>query len=187
MTAAANAIPDAATIVGQLADGDRRRVLAAVELGAATLAQAVSATGLPEHRVAKALARLVDTRLVSSCRKEGFAVRGEVFTAAARELLTRPPSTEHDGEPAEIRRVLQHFVRGGRLVGIPVGREKRRAVLDWVAQRFEPGRRYTEREVNGILSEHHDDVATLRRYLVDDDFLDRASGEYWRSGGSFQA
>jgi hypothetical protein len=28
----------------------------------------------------------------------------------------------------------------------------------------------------------HDDVAALRRYLVDDGFVDRDAGEYWRTG-----
>ncbi|MGH9192666.1 MAG: DUF2087 domain-containing protein [Acidimicrobiales bacterium] len=38
-------------------------------------------------------------------------------------------------------------------------------------------------QVNAILRRFHEDVASLRRFLVDEGFLDRASGEYWRSGG----
>jgi hypothetical protein len=30
------------------------------------------------------------------------------------------------------------------------------------------------------------DVAALRRYLVDAQLLDRADGEYWRIGGGFE-
>jgi hypothetical protein len=33
----------------------------------------------------------------------------------------------------------------------------------------------------------HPDYAALRRYLVDAGFLDRAGGEYWRSGGTIDA
>ena len=29
----------------------------------------------------------------------------------------------------------------------------------------------------------HPDVAALRRYMVDEQLLDRADGVYWRSGG----
>ena len=57
-------------------------------------------------------------------------------------------------------------------------------MLDWLAQDFEPGERYTERQVNAILARRHPDTATLRRYLVDEDLLDRAGGEYWRIGGT---
>jgi hypothetical protein len=84
-------------------------------------------------------------------------------------------------------RVLQPFVRDGRLVAIPAKQSKRRLVLDLLAQEFEPGVRYPEPEVNRRLRPWHPDVASLRRYLVDEGFLDRTGGcgEYWRSGGSF--
>lgn len=80
--------------------------------------------------------------------------------------------------------LLSRFVKDGRLVTIPVAHAKRLVVLDWLAQEFEPGRHYSEAEVNAILVRRHPDTAALRRYLVDDDFLDRANGEYWRSGGT---
>ena len=53
-----------------------------------------------------------------------------------------------------------------------------------LAQEFEVGMRYSERQVNAILRRFHDDVAALRRYLVDEEFLSRESGRYWRSGGT---
>jgi hypothetical protein len=66
---------------------------------------------------------------------------------------------------------------------MPRSGRRRLAVLEHLAQRFEPGLRYPELEVNRILREVWDDVASLRRYLVDAGLLDRAAGEYWRSGG----
>jgi hypothetical protein len=56
-------------------------------------------------------------------------------------------------------------------------------ILERLALEFEPGVRYPEREVNRILRPFHDDHITLRRYLVDEGFLSRERGEYWRSGG----
>ena len=47
-----------------------------------------------------------------------------------------------------------------------------------------PGVRYPERYVSLFLGALHSDYAALRRYLVDEDFLSRAGGEYWRSGGT---
>lgn len=81
-------------------------------------------------------------------------------------------------------RVLRAFVRDDRLVSIPVAQAKRMVVLDWLAKDFEPGRRYSEQMVNLIIGRHHADTAALRRYLVDAGLMDRAAGEYWRSGGS---
>jgi hypothetical protein len=82
--------------------------------------------------------------------------------------------------------VLRRFVVGGRVPQLPSRRGKRLVVLDFVAQRFEPGVRYAETEVNARLREVHDDVAALRRYLVDEGFMSRADGVYWRSGGTVE-
>jgi hypothetical protein len=78
------------------------------------------------------------------------------------------------------------FDAQGRLVTVPAKRGKRLVVLDHLAQRFEPGERYSESEVNNRLREAHDDVAALRRYLVDEGFLSREAGVYWRTGGSVE-
>ena len=59
-------------------------------------------------------------------------------------------------------------------------------MLDWVAQDFEPGVHYAERQVNEVLGRRHADTAALRRYLVDEGMLDREAGEYWRAGGTVQ-
>jgi hypothetical protein len=88
--------------------------------------------------------------------------------------------------PAADQRVVDTFVKDGRLVQMPARHAKRRIVLDAIAQRFEIGTTYSETEVNAILRELYDDVAALRRYLVDEDFLSRADGRYWRSGGAVE-
>jgi hypothetical protein len=57
------------------------------------------------------------------------------------------------------------------------------AVLRYLTQRFEPGQHYTEREVNDIIRQLHEDFVTLRRMLIDFHFLDRQAGgsAYWRA------
>lgn len=76
------------------------------------------------------------------------------------------------------------FDADGRLIGMPAKRSRQLAVLDIVAQRFLPGVRYTEAEVNRELIGLFDDYVRLRRDLVDGGMLDRADGTYWRSGGT---
>ena len=80
--------------------------------------------------------------------------------------------------------VVARFVVDGRLVTMPTKRSKRMLVLDHIAQEFELGRTYPEAEVNEVLRRYHDDYAALRRYLVDEAFLTRDGGVYWRSGGT---
>jgi hypothetical protein len=87
-------------------------------------------------------------------------------------------------DPAEVAKVLRSFFAGDLLRSMPRPGRKRRIVLEHIAQRFDPGRRYTEVDVNLTLRQVWPrDVAALRRYLVDEGLLDRADGEYWRIGG----
>jgi hypothetical protein len=174
---------DAAALVGLLADSHRRQVVAAIELGAQHVDGIVTATGLTSAQVAKALGKLVEAGLVVS-GADGLGLDGDSFQRAARQAHARPTSTEFAGEPDETRKVLRAFVADGRLQSMPVAASKRLVILDWLAQDFEPGTTYSEKMVNLILGKRHSDTAMLRRYLVDHGFLDRAEGQYWRSGGT---
>jgi hypothetical protein len=86
---------------------------------------------------------------------------------------------------ADRDKVLRAFLDDdGRLVAMPAKHRKRLVVLDHVARVFVPGERYPESEVNILLRAFDDDVAMLRRYLVDEGFLTRERGVYWRTGGT---
>jgi DNA-binding transcriptional ArsR family regulator len=174
-------------LVGLLADDDRRQVFAALVLGSSDIDMVRRATGLDPRALGRALQRLVDAGLVVRSDDGTLHLLGEAFALAARAAAEHdPPSTEHADEPAEVARVLRAFVHDGRLTSIPAVHAKRLVVLDWLAQRFEPGRRYSEQMVNLILGQVHPDTAALRRYMVDEGILSRARGQYWRTGGTFE-
>jgi hypothetical protein len=178
-------VPDAAAIAGLLADDNRRSVVAALVLGASTVAEIRAATGLPARAVATALGRLVDGELVVRTEAGAHLLLGEAFRRAAIAAAPERPAPDPTGEvPEDAARVLRTFFRGGRLTSIPTQRAKKLIVLDRLAQEFDVGTRYPERQVNAILRRFHDDVAALRRYLVDEELLSREAGEYWRSGGT---
>ena len=80
--------------------------------------------------------------------------------------------------------ILARFIRAGRIVTVPAKRSRRLILLDHVAQRFEPGVQYPEGAVNRELRNLHEDYAAMRRYLVDEGFLERQHGMYWRAGGT---
>jgi len=85
--------------------------------------------------------------------------------------------------PGDEDRVLENFVdSAGRLISIPVQRKKRLAVLRWLVEDFQPGRLYEESEVNRVIARRHPDFAALRRYLVDEELMQRRRGVYWRTG-----
>ena len=79
--------------------------------------------------------------------------------------------------------LVARFIKDGRLVIMPSKRSKLLPVLDHIAQEFEPGRNYPEPEVNEVLQRYHADYAALRRYLVDEGFMTREGGVYWRAAG----
>jgi hypothetical protein len=177
---------DARDLVGLLADEARRRVFAALVLGAVTAGEIRAASALDARDAGRALQRFVDAGLVERTAAGTHHLLGEAFPLAVRAEVARGPrADEHREQPDDVARVLRAFVRGGRLVSIPAVRSKRIVVLDWIAQRFEPGRRYSEARVNLMLSDVHPDAAALRRYLVDEGMLSREHGEYWRTGGTF--
>ena len=178
---------DAGTFVGLLADESRLRVMSAVALGARTVDAIGDATALDSKSVHKALERLVATGLVVA--DDGFRVDIERFRVAARraaELRPAPPAPEDLGATSEQAGVLRNFLAGERLTHLPSSRAKRLVVLDFLAGRFEPGRTYPEPDVNLELGKWHRDYAALRRALVDEGFLERRDGFYWRAGGTVE-
>jgi hypothetical protein len=173
---------EAAAAFGVLADIDRFKVIAAIAIGSNDLDDIVRTTGVERRTAEKALSRLVAADLVSN--EDGFwRVRFDELHEIARAAASERSSMEDAPEGAGL--VARRFFRGERLKAIPAARSKRLEVLDHLAQSFDPGRTYTEAEVNGVLSRFHEDYAALRRYMVDDELLERAEGKYWRSGGTF--
>lgn len=103
-----------------------------------------------------------------------MAQTGENYTAALAAL-----NAERDAAEAFWNKTIRVFIGAdGRLTSIPVKRRARIVVLLELLKRFEPGRDYTEKEVGDVLRTADDDVAYLRRELVDYGFMSRADGIY---------
>jgi hypothetical protein len=179
-------------VLASLGDETRLRVFSAVALGATSEESVAQATGLDRRQVRRALDRLGGAGLVVGRGLgpgEGeLSVAVEQLRQSARLAgrMRQADDAKELGATPEQAAVLRGFLVDGRLVSIPAARGKRMVLLDFLAQRFEPGRVYPERKVNLLLGRVHDDFAALRRYLVDEEFLERRGGFYWRSGGSFE-
>lgn len=108
---------------------------------------------------------------------------GRYGVGAEHPMVAAALASIGDGR-SSAQAVFRAFVKDGRITAMPAKRSKRLVLLDHVAGLFEIGMHYGEQDVNTILRTVFDDYVALRRYLVDEGFLDRASGEYWRSGGT---
>ncbi len=172
-------------VLRALADPERLAIAGSIAREPSAAAGLAEELGLPVARVRRHLNRL--------------AAAGVVRVASDRRTYRLDPGTlrrvaEAVGPPREAglalgaanedeEAVLRTFFRNGRLTEIPAKESKRRIVLERIAVEFEPGVRYDEKEVNVIVGRFSSDYAALRRYLVDEGFLARDHGEYWRTGG----
>jgi hypothetical protein len=140
--------------------------------------------GLDPRRVLKELGSLVAAGLVDSHGRLDVELLREVARSVPTDAPVDPSLVDGPWSDEEAA-ILSRFFSGRRLTAIPAGHAKRRLVLERLAQEFEPGLRYQEREVDFTLQLFFADYAALRRYLVDEGFMTRADGFYWRTGGRF--
>jgi hypothetical protein len=151
-------------IVAVLADPIRRRVYASVVLGIAP--------EVPAKKHEKALETLVAAGLLRH-DGEAYVAVDDAFTS----LLAASPVVTRTG--------VERFVRDGRIERYPVKAGDRAEMLTWARDRvLAEGDEVDEKDFGERLSALTDDVATLRRYLVDAGLVERdASGSrYWRKG-----
>jgi hypothetical protein len=178
--------PTGDDVVRLLAEPARLRIHAALVLGAGSPSDVAAVTGLAPRDVLAGLSKLADGGLVEWDGAVARPVAG-LFRELARRAAPPPPAPI-TGYTDQVAAVLRAFVRDGRLTGLPAQRGKRLLVLDHVAQSFEPGTSYPEREVDDTLvawtTGSGVDHVSLRRYLVDEHLLRRENGVYRRSGGS---
>ncbi len=172
-------------ILRALADPERLSIAGLLARRAAGAQEIADELALTVKRVRMHLNRLSAAGVVRlSTDRRAYRLDPETLRWAAEEVgPTRdaglPLGAANDDEGA----VLRTFFRDGRLLELPMKRAKRRIVLERIALEFEPGISYDEREVNTVVGRFYPDHASLRRYLVDEGFLARDHGRYWRAGG----
>lgn len=164
-------------IVGLLAQKE-----SSVEEMAATLA--VSPSTVSHH-----LAKLSEIGLVTA-RAEGYyniyALQTDVLEGMAQKLLsskTLPAVAQDLDRGAYDRQILKTYLaEDGTLTKVPSTRRKLDVILQFIAEKFENDRTYTEKEVNAVISALNPDISGLRRDLISARLLGREKdgSAYWR-------
>ena len=150
-------------------------------------ALAVQPPTISHHLSLLKAAGLVDVRRENnfhhySLNEKKLRRTADLLTAESLRRIATTPPEEHYLAPSddEDRGMMQEaFFRDGRLLSIPTHSRTRRFVVEKVAEAFEWGRIYDEKEVNAVLKQLHDDTATLRRALIDAQLMVRENGKYW--------
>ncbi len=132
------------------------------------------------------LKKLEDAGIVSRKKEQYYVeyrLKTEVLEATVASLVQdgySDRSVQEERAQRYRQKVLDTFFQYGKLVSIPVQRKKRQIILEKLLDEFERERTYTEKEVNEILRQYHEDTATLRRELIIERMLERTPGIYWR-------
>ena len=87
-----------------------------------------------------------------------------------------------DADAYDRKVIADYSNKDGSLKTIPSQCKKLEAILRYVVKSFKIGKRYSEKQVNEILSSYNADTASLRRELVGAQLMKRegGGGEYWR-------
>lgn len=163
-------------------DEERLRVLGVLAVQPGSARDVARQLDMKEPLAARHVARLQEAGLLKVVGTNQYALDLTTLQAWKRELFASaapaPAGTTPDA------RVLSNFLDGDQLKSIPTSQSKRMVVLAWLADRFQPGVDYPEREVNEILRRHYPDYASLRRYLVDTGLMQREGGIYRRTAAT---
>ncbi len=171
-----------------LADKRRLQIVGLLARQDYSVEELAAILDLSSATISHHLQRLVQAGLVQARADQHYHVYSlqlETLHERSQQILSRghlQETAEHLDLDAYDRKVLRDYMENGRLKSIPHQWKKRGVILRYLVNQFEWDRRYSEREVNEIISRTHDDYATLRRELIDNRLMAREREVYWRIG-----
>ena len=169
-----------------LADEKRLQIVGLLARQEYSVEELAAILELSSATVSHHLRRLVDAGLAEARADQHYHVyslKPQTLREMSQQILSEEKlqeTTENLDLDAYDRKVLRDYMEDGRLKWIPRQWKKREVILRYLADQFDWDRRYTEREVNEIISRTHEDYATLRRLLIDSKRLAREREVYWR-------
>lgn len=171
-----------------LADANRLKIVGVLAQGEYSVEQMAEMLDLRPSTVSHHLSKLAKANLVSARSESYYNIyRLETATleAMSQRLLasdTLPAVTAEVDLDAYDRKVINNFCdKQGRIKQFPSQQKKFEAILRYVVRDFQPGERYTEKQTNAILARYSEDVASLRRGLIETKMMARADDGslYW--------
>lgn len=132
------------------------------------------------------LKKLEATGAVSSYKDQYYtmySINRELFDKKIIAVLsekTDDNDLQQERDEKYRQKVLDAFFEYGKLKSIPSQRKKARIVYEEIIKAFELGHDYTEREVNIIIADFHDDFCTIRRDMISEGLLERDNMIYRR-------
>ena len=177
------------TFFKAFADANRLKIVGLLAQQSYSVEELAALLDLKPSTVSHHLAKLAQIGLVSAKTESYYNVYQldeKALETKSRNLFSQEnlaASVADVDADAYDNKVVKDYVRkDGSLKTIPAQRKKLEAVLRYIVKAFEVNKRYSEKKVNEILSQYHEDTASLRRELVGYGLMKRegGGGEYWR-------
>lgn len=170
-----------------LSDANRLKIVGLLANQPHTVEQIAAALNLGASTVSHHLSRLAEAGLVSA-RAEGYysvySLHTEQLESMSQRLLKRDNlvqlAEDVDMEAYE-RKVLRDFMTpDGKMKSFPAQQKKLLVILRHIHKAIDDEKRYTEKEFNEFLKQYNEDYASLRRYLIVFELMQRENGIYWK-------
>lgn len=172
-------------IIKSLADSSRLLILNALLEKSQCLEELAERLNLAASTVSFHLKKLETAGLVSKEKHQYyviFSVNREVLSISLRDLVTIgdiEKAVQEERLEQYRQKILKTFFRKGKLQQIPVQRKKRYIILQEFARKFAKGRKYSEVEVNEIITKIYNDYCLIRREMIEEQLLKREGQTYW--------
>lgn len=169
-----------------LADKSRLQILKSLAIEDMYVERLAERLGITAPTVSFHLKKLADAGAVTSYKSQYYmmySLNKVIFETSILEILQQDSDEielQARRDAAYRQKVIDTFFEYGRLKAIPAQRKKERIVLEVIAQAFEYDQIYSEREVNIIIADFHDDFFTIRRDMIAEKLLTRDNGQYRR-------
>ncbi len=177
---------DAINLFKGLADKSRLQILKSLAVEDMYVERLAERLGLTPSTISFHLKKLSDASAVTAYKNQYYmmySLNKEIFQTSILEILQQESDEAQKQAKRDAdyqQRVIDAFFEYGKLKSIPTQRKKERIILEVIAKAFEFDRIYSEREVNLIIADFHDDFCTIRRDMVGERLLGRNGMEYWR-------
>jgi len=168
-----------------LSDKSRLQIIKSLEKEDMYVERLAKRLDLSPPTVSFHLKKLEEIGLVSSRKEQYYTIytlnRNELSVNILELIIQFQTESIDDERDEEYKqKVILNFFEHGKLKTIPAQLKKKSIILSEIVKSFEQDKNYTEKEVNLIIANYHDDFATIRRYMIEFKLMQRENGIYKR-------
>jgi len=139
--------------------------------------------GLTPPTISHHLSKLRESGAITSRRDKNtiyYELNQKMINYQMESMMSIVNNNKEEVEDVEENnKILKNFFdKNGRLITIPAQRKKRLIVLKFIVEKLELGTKYPEKEINRFIEQFHEDYATIRRELINHQFMYRENNIY---------